>query len=213
MKTNTILFDLDGVLIDTSRIWTELHQKTAEELGLRVPPYKEISDLWGESWDYIIKTLWPDADPEKFKKTLREIKRREKILLPPIKGVENVLKKLKRMGYKLGMVSGCPRMYVIKDTKEAGIDPKFFEVIVSAEDTKNHKPHPEPILHACKLLKVKPENVIYVGDSIFDYKSAKNAKVEFVAVLTGDVKEKEFRENGVKNIISSVAELPKFLKL
>ena len=86
-------------------------------------------------------------------------------------------------------------------------------VIVSAEDTKNHKPHPEPILHACKLLKVKPENAIYVGDSIFDYRSAKDANVEFVAVLTGDVEEKEFRENGVKNIIDSVTELPKFLKL
>ena len=213
MKINTILFDLDGVLIDSNRIWAELHQKTARLLKLRVPAYKEISNLWGESWDYIIGMLWPNTNKQKFKETLYGIKKKENILLPPVRNVTKTLKELKELGYNLGIVTACPKAAVIKDLKEAGIDFEFFKIIVSAEDTENHKPNPEPILHACDLFNVKPENAIYVGDSLFDYKSAKSANTVFVAVLTGDVKEEEFRENGVKNIIDSVAELPKFLKL
>lgn len=209
----TIIFDLDGVIIDSSRMWTELHQKTAKFLKLRVPERKEISGLWGQSWEYIIETLWPGTDYQTFKETLREIKKREKILIRPIKDVTNILEKLNKSGYNLGLVSAGPKVSVVENLREANIDPKFFKVIVGGEDTKNHKPDPEPILHACNLLDVKPENVIYVGDSLFDYRSAKNANVEFVAVLTGEVSEGEFKKNGVKNIIASVNDLSKFLKL
>jgi pyrophosphatase PpaX len=212
MKISTILFDLDGVLIDSSLVWAEIHQKAAKKLNLRVPSCKEITNLWGESWDFIIKTLWPSINPQRFKETANEIKKNENILLKPIKNVINVLKQLKELGYNLGLVTGGSKESLTASLKEAGIDTKFFKVIVAEEDTKTHKPSPEPVLHACKLLNVKPENTIYVGDSIFDYKSADDADVEFVAVLTGDIKENEFRENGVKNIITSVAELPKFLK-
>jgi len=62
-------------------------------------------------------------------------------------------------------------------------------------------------------LNIDPKEAVYVGDALIDYESANSAKLEFIAVLTGDVKEEEFRKNGVKNIIPSVAELPKFLKL
>jgi HAD superfamily hydrolase (TIGR01549 family) len=212
MKINTILFDLDGVLIDSSIIWARIHQKTAKKLNLRVPSRKEITNLWGESWDFIIEALWPGINPQLFKETANEIKKRENILLKPIKDVMNVLKELKETGYNLGLVTAGSKESLRASLREAGIDTEFFKIIIADEDTKNHKPDPEPILLACNLLNVKTDNAIYVGDSLFDYRSAKSANVEFIAVLTGDVKEKEFKNQGVKNIISSVAELTKFLK-
>jgi len=213
MKISTIIFDVDGVLLDSTKKLKEFNKKIAKSLGLRIPKDHEISNLWGVSLEDFVKILWPDTDIEGYRRMTKKMFDEGKVKFSPMKGAINTLKKLEDLGFKLLIVTGRTKKYTIKHMKEAGFNMNMFDFIISSEDTKNHKPHPEPILHACHLLKVKPENTIYVGDSIFDYRSAKNAKVEFVAVLTGDVSGKEFKENGVKNIITSVAELPKFLKL
>jgi HAD superfamily hydrolase (TIGR01549 family) len=213
MKITTIIFDVDGVLLDSTKKLKEFNKKIAKLLGLRIPKDHEISNLWGVSLEDFVKILWPGTDIEKYRRETKKMFDEGKIKFPPVKDAISTLKKLKDSGFKLSIVTGRSKKYTIKHMEEAGFDMNMFDVIISSEDTKNHKPNPDPILYAFNFLRVKPENTIYVGDSIFDYKSAKNAKVEFVAVLTGDVREKEFRENGVKNIITSVAELPKFLKL
>jgi phosphoglycolate phosphatase-like HAD superfamily hydrolase len=89
---------------------------------------------------------------------------------------------------------------------------KLFDSVITADDTQDHKPHPEPLLLACGRLGIKPEEAVYVGDSLLDYEAAKRAKVKFIAVLSGDVSKEEFKKNGVKNVIPSVAELPEFLR-
>ena len=212
MKISTIIFDVDGVLLDSTKKLKEFNKKIAKSLGLRIPKDHEISNLWGVSLEDFVKILWPDTDIEGYRRMTKKMFDEGKVTFLPVKYAISTLKKLKDLGFKLSIVTGRTKKYTNKHMREAGFDMNIFDVITSSEDTKNHKPNPDPVLYACDLLKVKPENAIYVGDSIFDYKSAKNANVEFVAVLTGDVKQKEFRDNGVKNIITSVAELPKFLR-
>jgi HAD superfamily hydrolase (TIGR01509 family) len=213
MKASTIIFDVDGVLLESNTFLAELHQKTAKELGLRVPTMHEILRLFGKEWSTIIQTLWPGIDSENFKKTYSRVGNLENVVIPPIKNAVETTKKLKNSGFKLAIVSARPGVYVVEPLKKSGFDLELFDVVISADDTKNHKPHPEPLIHACRRLNINPKEAVYVGDSLLDYESAKSANLEFIAVLTGDVKEEEFRENGVKNIIPSVAELPKFLKL
>jgi len=213
MKISTIIFDVDGVLLDSNTFLAEIHQKTAKELGLRVPTMHEILRLFGKEWSTIIQTLWPDIDSENFKKIYSRVGNLENVVISPIKNAVEITKKLKNSGFKLAIVSARPEIYVVEPLKKSGFNLELFDVVISADDTKNHKPHPEPLIHACRRLNINPKEAVYVGDSLIDYESAKSAKLEFIAVLTGDVKEEEFRENGVKNIISSIAELPKFLKL
>lgn len=213
MKISTILFDVDGVLLDSNTFLAEIHRKTAKELGLRVPTIHEILRLFGKEWGTIIQTLWPGIDSENFKKTYTRVGNLENVVISPIKNAVEITKKLKNSGFKLAIVSARPEIYVVEPLKKSGFKLELFDVVISADDTKNHKPHPEPLIHACRRLNINPKEAVYVGDSLIDYESAKSAKLKFIAVLTGDVKEEEFRENGVKNIISSIAELPKFLKL
>jgi phosphoglycolate phosphatase-like HAD superfamily hydrolase len=129
----------------------------------------------------------------------------------PFDGSVETLRRLKKSGLKLGIVSGKLRFFIEKHMREVGYDMNWFDVIVSCEDTKNHKPSPDPLLFACKKLKVKPEDVMFIGDARFDYEAAKSAKVNFVAVLTGVSTQEELEKLGVKNIINSVSELSKIL--
>jgi HAD superfamily hydrolase (TIGR01509 family) len=211
MKLKAIIFDVDGVLLNSDEIIIELFQKVARDFKLRVPTDKEIKELSGKPLNENIEFFWPDFDVDLFAKTYRE-QFINKVILP-FDGSVETLSRLRKSGFKFGIVSGKLRFFIDKHMREAGYNMKWFDVIVSCEDTKNHKPSPDPILFACKKLKLKPEEVIFVGDSRFDYEAAKATKVNFVAVLTGVSTEKELKKMGVKNIINSVFDLPKFLKV
>jgi phosphoglycolate phosphatase-like HAD superfamily hydrolase len=89
---------------------------------------------------------------------------------------------------------------------------RYFQVVVTFEDTKKHKPNAEPLLVACKKLKLKPEEAVYVGDMVIDYKTAKNAGTKFIGFLTNGSTKKEFEEAGAKILIKSLHDLPRFLE-
>ena len=211
MKISAIIFDVDGVLLDSNKLMIELHKIIAKKLGLRVPDDKEITSLWGKSFTELITSIWPHIDAKLFKNYVIDFIKKKKIVFPVVKGSKEILKKLKKMRFKLGIVTGRPTDFTIDHMKNSGFDLKLFDAIVTGDDTKNHKPNPDPILRAVKLLKVKPEETVYVGDSLIDLEAARNAKVEFLGVLTGDVSKKEWKKNGVKSIIQSVADLENFL--
>lgn len=208
-----IIFDVDGVLINTDEIIVEAYQKTAKKLGLRVPPSQEVLDLLGKPLEEIVRILWPNADHELYIKEYRKLFMNENIVIPTIEGAVDTVRRLKKLGFKLGILTGKIIFFAKKHLKESGFDIKWFDVISTVETTKKHKPNPEPIFYVLNKLNVKPERALYVGDALLDYKCAKNAKVEYVAVLTGSLKREELEKLGVKNIINSVSDLPEFLGL
>jgi pyrophosphatase PpaX len=211
MKIKAIIFDVDGVLIDSNRIIIDLFKETAKKMKLKVPSDSDIVKLMGQSLEDNIKFLWPNCDVELFAKKYRE--KFGKIKIPTFEGTIETIEELKKSGFKLGIVSGKKRFYLEKNLKDAGFNLDLFDVIISAEDSKEHKPSPKPILIACNKIGVKPTEIVYVGDARFDYEAAKSAKANFVAVNHGLLSEKELKKMGVKNIINSVSDLPKFLRI
>lgn len=207
-----VVFDVDGVLIDSNEIIMEAYQETAETLGLRIPSPREVNDLMGRPLAEIVKTLWPNADVRLYIREYRSLFLNEGLVIPPIDGAVDAVRKIRESRFKVGAVSGKIMFFIEKHLKEAGFDTTWFKSIVSFETTKKHKPNPEPLLHAMSKLDVKPEETVYVGDAISDYKCAENAKAEYVAVLTGSLKREELEKLGVKNILNSVAELPNLLR-
>ena len=212
MKISAIIFDVDGVLLESNRLMIELHKIIAKEMGLRVPDDKEITSLWGKSFRELINSIWPNVDAKLFKEYVKDYIQKEKIIFPAVVGSKELIKKLKKMEFKLGIVTGRPRDFTEDHMRNSGFKLNLFDVIVTGDDTKNHKPSPDPILRAVELLKVKPEETLYIGDSLVDLKAAKEAKVEFVGVLTGDVSKEEWIKNNVKNVIPSVSDLTNLLK-
>jgi HAD superfamily hydrolase (TIGR01549 family) len=209
MKIKAIIFDVDGVLVDSNRIIIDLFKEIAKKMKLETPSDEDIVGLMGQSLEDNIKFLWPDCDVELFARKYRE--KFVKIKIPAFEGTLESIEKLKKSGFKLGIVSGKKRFYLEKNLIDAGFNLESFDVIISAEDSKEHKPSPKPILIACEKIGVKPTETLYVGDAKFDYEAAKSAKANFVAVHHGLLSEKELKKMGVKNIINTVSDLPKFL--
>ena len=208
-----IIFDVDGVLVDSVGILIDYYQKTAKVLGLRVPPRIELLKLLGRPLDEIVKTTWPGKDLKLIMSTYRKFFLDGSITIPPVKGAAESVKKCKQSGFKIGIVSSKIKFFIKRHLKEANFDLNLFDAIVSAEDTEKNKPDPEPLIYACNLLNVRPEEVIYIGDALADFESARGAKIKFIGVLTGGLDEKDFKENGVEDVLASVAELPSFLKV
>ena len=208
-----VVFDVDGVLIDSNDTIIKAYQRTAVKLRLRIPSSQEILILMGRPLEEIAGILWPDSDIAMYTKEYRRMFLDKDLIIPKIEGAPDAVRNIKKSGFSVGVVSGKRRFFIIKHLKEAGFDINLFEVIVSFETTKKHKPDPEPLLHAIKKLHVKTVETMYVGDAVSDYKCAESAGVEYVAVLTGCLGRVELEQLGVKNMIGSVVDLPDFMRV
>jgi len=203
-----VIFDVDGVLIDSNRIIAEAYQKTAEKLGLRVPSPHEIVDLMGRPLAEIVRILWAKTDVELYMEEYRKLFMDETLAIPAIEGAVDAVMEIRESGFKIGVLSVKVMFFIKKHLREAGFNVNWFDAIVSFETTKKHKPHREPLLYAINQLGVKTEDTVYVGDALSDYECARNAKVEYFAVLTGSLTRVDLEKLGVKNIMNSVAEFP-----
>jgi pyrophosphatase PpaX len=83
---------------------------------------------------------------------------------------------------------------------------KFFDVVVSSDDTERHKPDPAPLTHALDLLRAERDDAVYVGDSPFDIRAAKAAGMHSVAVTWGRIHSRERLETEAPDTVVDTAE-------
>lgn len=169
-----VLFDLDGTLIDTNELIIKCFKYIYKEhLNLEVST-EEICKHFGEP---LIETFRrhdeknAESLTEYYKKYNSEI---HDDMAKGFGGARETILALKELGLKVGVVTSKRKEMTDRGLKIVGID-DLMDVIVTPEDTKLHKPNPEPILFACDILGVYPKNVLYVGDSSYDIRSSKAA--------------------------------------
>lgn len=175
----TILFDVDGTIIDTEYVMTHSLQKTLlEDLKKEV----SIRDL-----DYILGIPGREAI-KRFTNNEQEI---DKILLrwgenvlllanhaQVFSGIEKTLQNLKLKGIQLGIVTSKTRQEMKNEFEGFNLN-QYFDIFVTASDTDLHKPSPVPIQMAIDKLNIKKDETIYIGDSLYDMKSAKACGIAF----------------------------------
>lgn len=122
------------------------------------------------------------------------------------KGVREMLTSLHTQGIKLAIVT-TKYHYRIEQILAVNHIENLIDEIIGGDDVKNPKPDPEGMELLSERLGIGAENMLYVGDSIVDAKTAKAAGAEFIAVLTGTTKEKEFAAYPCKKILTEAAEL------
>jgi pyrophosphatase PpaX len=197
-----VIFDLDGVLLDNTQLIVEIFQEAAKRSGLKVPDKKSVIATLGLVGRDMIEILLGKKHVE----TLTQVwMKREKEMksMPGIREVLNVLKT------KKAVVTSAPASITNRRLKDF-ID--YFDVVVTSESTKKHKPDPEPLLFACEKLKIKPKEAVYVGDRLIDFETAKNAGMDFIGILSGGTSKAEFKKAGVTKIIDSLNELLDIIK-
>jgi len=177
-----IIFDIDGVLLDSFEANLKFFQDLMIKVGYRPPTREEFSAIFHLSMMDAIKALTKSNSEEEIKRIWEMGRRREvgydlELLAAP-KGAEKVVRTLSK-NHLLGIVTSRIKESVYESPKLAKLE-KCFKVVVSYQDTINHKPHPDPLLIAARGLEVKPEECIYIGDTENDIKAARAAGMKVI---------------------------------
>lgn len=200
-----VLLDIDGTIVPLD-IGLNSTIKAIRQLGLKSPSKNYlIQETFGYTSDEYFKMLFPGK--EHLLKKFKDLKYKaylEKGVVKPFPDTLKVVKKLRERGYKIGLVSTNQRKFAKHVVKETKIQ---VDVLISLEDAKHRKPHPEPVLKACEKLSVKPNEAIFVGDDTFDIEAGKKAGTITVGITTGKKKEKDFIAVRADYIIKNLTEL------
>ncbi|WP_287153034.1 HAD-IA family hydrolase [Candidatus Solincola tengchongensis] len=186
MKRDTeyLLFDLDGTLVDTIRLILRAFRETFRALGL--PPRDDREMLMEVGKPLYRQAL--DIDPGRADEIFRVYQemydKYYKELVKEYPGVREALAGLKERGYRLAVVTSKRFSNASLDLERFGLIP-YLDVLVTAEDTENHKPDPEPVFKALEKLGGSAEKAVFIGDSPYDIRSAHAAGVRGGAAAWG----------------------------
>ncbi|MFA5099804.1 MAG: HAD family phosphatase [Candidatus Omnitrophota bacterium] len=186
-KSKAIIFDMDGVIVDSMPYHYLAWYEALRPYGVRVSCF-EVYRREGERWDRSLKdflrmgNLKPTAGLMKkvFAARQKIFKKYFKRFI--FKGVEDFLTCLKGKGYRLGLVTGTPHAQVVR-ILPASIR-NLFECVVAGDQVRNGKPHPEPYLKAVGLLNLAVHECVVVENAPYGIESAKRAGMFCIAVTT-----------------------------
>jgi pyrophosphatase PpaX len=207
MRYRTVLFDLDGTLIDSgAMILASFRHATRTVLRREIPDEEHVAAVGGSSIQDQMRTF--DADRvDELVRVYREHNTPLHDELEAFPGVHALLARLRDEGRRLGIVTAKRRKTVQLAFDRLRIG-EFFDAVVTTDDTDLHKPHPEPVLHALELLDSEPADGAFVGDSPFDVQAGKAAAVFTVGVSWGKIHPGErLLEHGADLIVSRPEQL------
>lgn len=185
VKTKTILFDLDGTLIDSTEAILESFGVAFETFGTSVPEDESIKKLIGHPLDLMftmlgVDVLQADAYVGAYKEHYRLISRQKTTLLPLAYEAITYASQIAT----LGIVTTKTARYSQDLLEHMGVM-HHFKVLIGRENVTHPKPHPEPIQKALAALGSDPSRTWMVGDTPMDILCAKEAGVQSVGVLCG----------------------------
>ena len=177
IKPDAILFDMDGVLVDSlDSWWASLNESLTKYGQAEITREEFINKYWGHDLQYNLEKMGLSYEILTFCNIAYS---------NHVSGVKiypdaiPTLEKLKH--YKKAIITNTPEDCTKQIVNNLGID-KYFKAIVTVDDVARGKPSPEIVLKACNLLKVNPEDVVLVGDTDSDVKAGKVAGCTVVGV-------------------------------
>lgn len=207
MRYSTVLFDLDGTLIDSGEmILSSFRHATRTVLAREIPEAELAALVGGSNIHEQMRTIDATRADE-----LVDAYRAHNVPLhaelQSFAGIEPVLERLRAEGRKLGIVTAKRRKTVDLAFAVLPLE-RYFDAVVTSESTKRHKPHPDPVFVALDLLGARPDEAAFVGDSPFDVGAGKAAGVFTVAVSWGKLHpEERLLEAGADVVVHSPDEL------
>jgi len=208
LRFRTVLFDLDGTLVDSGAIiLASFRHATRTVLRREIPDHELLAAVGGPGLREQMEAL----DPERVEELIDVYSAHNIGLhddLQPCAGILDVLETLRAEGRALGVVTAKRRATLALAFEVLPELRRYFDVALGAEDTERHKPHPEPLLAALERLDADAAEAVYVGDSPFDVQAARAAGMASVAVTWGRIHSRERLERERPGAIAeSVEEL------
>jgi pyrophosphatase PpaX len=201
----TVLFDLDGTVVDSGAIiLASMRHATREVLGRDYSDDELLQAVGGPGLEAQMSALAPDH-VERLVDVYRAHNEPLHHDLEACVGMEDVLVRLREEGRRLGVVTAKRRSTVDLAFDRVPIG-HLFETVVGGDETQRHKPDPEPLLVAARRLGAEPASTAYVGDSPFDVRAAKAAGMFAVAVTWGRIHDRDRLEAEGPDAVVDTAE-------
>ncbi len=212
MRTKAIIFNWDGVVVDSLPTNFEIYKVIEKKIGRKIFADDANGDDFELDWRNHFKRV--NINDEKTHKRAAEIYHEELEKLEkdikPFPGIKKVIKALNQ-NYKLGIVSNTQSKSIERKMNELGIK-KYFNVIIGGEFSIL-KPDPGQVVECMRKLNVRPEETIYIGDMDHDITTGRNAKVKIVVAVTyGFHSEKKLKNLNPDIVVNSPKELMKLVR-
>ncbi len=207
MRYPTVLFDLDGTLVDSGAIILSSFKHAARTVLARDVEEEQIAALIGGSNLHDQMRVLDPSRVDDLVRIYREHNRPLHDQLEAFDGIVELISLLSAQGRKLGIVTAKGRATV--DLAFAVIPlEQHFDAVVTADMTERHKPDPEPVLKALELLGSEPADAAFVGDSPYDIEAGRAAGVFTVGVSWGKIHpDQRLRDAGADLVVHSPEEL------
>lgn len=190
MNYDAVFYDLDGTVINTFDMnLYPLIEIVKEELGIEMT-YSEATKYTSFPGPKSLELLGIKNIPtvyERWVKYVNEYEDKASIYY----NFDEIIRSLDSKVTQ-AVVSSKKREQYLIDIEDKNLH-EYFSALVLLEDTKNHKPDAEPLLHCANLLNIEPEKCLYVGDFLSDFESAKNAQMDFAFASWASFKPEEFK--------------------
>ncbi len=216
ININTVLFDLDGTLIDTAPDMAAALDILCDEEQHKRLPYAEVRPIVSNGSVALVQLAFGDkldaAELERLKARYLVIYQNHLAVHSRLfDEMDELLQQLEQRNIKWGVVTNKPGWLTEPLMQSLNLH-KRASCIVSSDSTKNRKPHPEPMFYACKLANSQPEECVYVGDAKRDIEAGHNAGMQTIIAEYGYIENGENTDSWQADYsIKSPAQLLKLL--
>ncbi|PKM72731.1 MAG: HAD family hydrolase [Firmicutes bacterium HGW-Firmicutes-16] len=214
-KYNTIIWDMDGTLLDTLDDLTDSVNAAMTEFHLPVRTRDEIRSFIGNGINRLLGLSIPGGKQNpQFEEILSFFKicyaKNSSNKTKPYIGLDKVLPELKSGGYRMAIVSNKI------DTAVKALSEQFFKNLMDAaignSENLRRKPSPDEVFEALRILGAEKESAVYIGDTEVDIETAKNAGIDCISVSWGYRDRQELLAHGARAIVDTPEELVELLK-
>lgn len=213
LPIKAVVIDLDGTLLDTAPDLAHAAELMMAELGLPCPSLETISTYIGNGVSRLVKRVLTgdmDAEPDAalFEKAIASYNRHYSANVSlhsrPFEGVVEGLQAFKAMGLHVACITNKAEVFTHPLLKDTGLF-DYFELILSGDTLPRRKPDPLPLLHACEVFKVKPAELLLIGDSLNDTQAARAAGSPVFCVPYGYNRGRPVAELDLDAVVPSLA--------
>ena len=205
-----ILFDIDGTLTSTNElIFASFNHVAKKYLNKSYTP-EELIALFGPPEDEILKELIGEKYDEAHYDYFDFYHRNHEALADIYPGIKDILSDIRKEGIPLGIFTGKGRKASTITLKVLNIY-DYFDMIVTGDDVKKHKPNPEGILKFVEKYKLEKDKVVLIGDAPADIKAARGAGVKIASVVWDSYAKTIVMESNSDYVFHTVEELHKFI--
>ncbi len=211
MKKYCIIFDLDGVIVDSKQVIREAFLSAYEQVmvnSIDMPPFDIFISKIGMRLEDILHEM---ELPAKMAPIIKQITIDFSSQIKLFPGIKKTIQLLYDKRHYIGIATGKDRARVEKILREQCIT-VLFDKIVCSDEVISGKPHPDSIEKHIAKSNIPKDNTYFVGDSIIDIQCARNADVKSIAVSYGFGSTTELQSASPNYLVENISELEKLFK-